>query len=52
MEQELEKVVSEQLYRIREDAWLSACEWLISLKQDEKADCKKAFEEYINSLTL
>lgn len=48
---EIEILLAEKLYNAREDAWLSACEWIISLKEGENANCKKAFENYINSLT-
>lgn len=48
---EIETLLAEKLYDAREDAWLSACEWIINLKEGEKANCKKAFENYINSLT-
>ena len=47
---EIEILLSEKLYSAREDAWLSACEWIISLKEDEKANCQKAFQDYIKSL--
>lgn len=48
---ELPDLLERKIFDAREDAWLSACEWIISLKDGEKADCKKAFEDYINSLT-
>lgn len=48
---EIETLLADKLYEAREDAWLSACEWIISLKEGEKANCQKAFENYINSLT-
>jgi len=47
---EIETLLAEKLYDAREDAWLSACEWIISLKEGEKANFQKAFENYINSL--
>jgi hypothetical protein len=48
---EIETLLAEKLYDAREDAWLSACEWIISLKEGEKVNCKKAFENYVSSLT-
>lgn len=47
---ELPNIIEEKLYLARQDAWLSACEWIISLKEGEKIDCKKAFEDYNNLL--
>jgi hypothetical protein len=48
---ELPNIIDNKMYEARQDAWLSACEWIISLKGNEKVDCKKAFEKYISSLT-
>jgi len=48
---EIETLLAEKLYDAREDAWLSACEWIISLKEGENANCQKAFENYVSSLT-
>lgn len=47
---EIEILLADKLYEAREDAWLSACEWIIGLKEGEKANCKKAFEDYIKSI--
>jgi len=47
---EIETLLAEKLYDAREDAWLSACEWIISLKEGENANCQKAFQDYIKSL--
>lgn len=48
---EIEILLADKLYEAREDAWLSACEWIISLKEGDNANCQKAFENYISSLT-
>tara|TARA_R110000868_G_scaffold154729_1_gene380854 strand:+ start:8436 stop:8627 length:192 start_codon:yes stop_codon:yes gene_type:complete len=48
---EIETLLAEKLYDAREDAWLSAVEWVISLKEGEKVNCQKAFEKYVSSLT-
>lgn len=29
---EIQDLLSEKMYQARQDAWLSACEWIISLK--------------------
>ena len=47
---EIPSIIENRILEAREDAWLSACEWIISLDGNEKIDCKKAFEKYINSL--
>ena len=47
---EIEVLLAEKLYDAREDAWLSACEWIISLKEGETVNCQKAFQNYVESL--
>ena len=47
---ELPNIIDNKMYEARQDAWLSACEWIISLDGNEKPDCKKAFDKYIKSL--
>jgi len=47
---ELPNIIDNKIYEARQDAWLSACEWIISLNGDGKVDCKKAFDNYIKSL--
>ena len=46
MESKILDQLDELIYKARMDAWISACEWIINLGNDESPDCKKAFEEY------
>ena len=47
---EIQVLLSEKMYQARQDAWLSACEWIISLKVGEDVNCERAFKRYIESL--